>query len=861
MAKEYHNPYDFINPVRDPDLFAGREEELKEIDYYLELSRSKSPKYTHLALIGERATGKTSLLNMIEYKANEKGFLSVKIPLNKETSSSDVLFFKEVIDGIMTKGTEMGMYGGIKGTTYRLFRRVVDRLDAKVEIPLYFGTAYIGLKEKEHEVGIPQHVLIHDLKELSKEAKKHEIPTIVLLLDECDLLAQNETLLQKIRNAFMEVEGYILAFSGTERMFPALSDVFSPIPRFFKRISVGNFDFKETEECILKPLTEEEKKILNRGSIGEIFWLTGGLPYEVNLIAHYMYRKYEETESPKIGLSVEVLDEVLKELERLREGEHHEVANRIQSCGPQYLKVLISLTEFPNTRKEWLVKYTLLDKLHSLTPKKAVEETGITDLVIEQLKLSGIIEENSDEKLSFKGDQFDFLYLKYYAISKGIKDFFVGLKDDPIMNFHMKLERILLKDFPEYETQTIFDKEETIKGLGMGRKTIIGAKVKFTKPGWQTVFQFTPQELQRKFYLGTPESIRFRVNVNFMDEGFVTQTTFKNVEGKKRLSDSLKLVKDKLKVMDIDMLLKDEIAWNLEGTEFSKQGKLEEAIKRFDEAIKINPRFELPWINKGLALYNLKDYKKALECFERAVEINPRFAGALMNKGRTLINLGRNEEALESLNKAIEYEPEDWGVWDNRGRALFNLKRYEEAIECFDKVLNTKPDNIEVLQLKVSALCSLGKFDEAMMSYDALIKKEPENVGLLMSKGFVLGKMNKFEEAMEVFDKVLDIDPKNIDALVLKGLAFSEVGKYGEAIECCDEIIRIEPNHGVAWYNKACFESRAGNVDNAISHLEKAIQLNETFREAAKKEKDFDNIRTDECFLRLLEKPIQSEKK
>ena len=53
-----------------------------------------------------------------------------------------------------------------------------------------------------------------------EEAKKHEIPTIVLLLDECDLLAQNETLLQKIRNAFMEVEGYILAFSGTEKNVP-----------------------------------------------------------------------------------------------------------------------------------------------------------------------------------------------------------------------------------------------------------------------------------------------------------------------------------------------------------------------------------------------------------------------------------------------------------------------------------------------------------------------------------------------------------------------------------------------------------------------------------------------------------------
>lgn len=30
MVQRYYNPYDFINPVRDPKLFAGRQEELEE---------------------------------------------------------------------------------------------------------------------------------------------------------------------------------------------------------------------------------------------------------------------------------------------------------------------------------------------------------------------------------------------------------------------------------------------------------------------------------------------------------------------------------------------------------------------------------------------------------------------------------------------------------------------------------------------------------------------------------------------------------------------------------------------------------------------------------------------------------------
>jgi len=854
MTNEHCNPYDFINPIRDPKLFAGRREELKEIDYYLELSRSKSPKYTHLALIGERASGKTSLLNMIEYKANEKGFLSIKIPLNKETSSNDILFFKEVIDGIMTKGAEKGMYGGIKGKTYRAFRRLIDNLDIKVESPLIFGTAYIGLKRREHKAGIPQHVLIHDLKELSKEAKKRGIATILLLFDECDSLAQNETLLQKIRNAFMEVEGYILAFSGTERMFPAISNVFSPIPRFFKRINIEDFDFKETEECILKPLTEEESKILDRRSVGEIHWLTGGLPYEVNLISHYMYRRHQETESPTIGLSVDVLDDVLNELERLRKGEHHEIANKIRACGPQQLKALISLTELPRSRQEWLVKYALLDDLQFLTSKKAVEDSRITNLVIEQLKMSGIIEENSDKQLLLRGDQFDFLYLKHYAISKGIKDFFVGFKDDPMMNLHMKLERIMLRDFGEYETHTKFDKEEFVKGVGMGRRALVGAKVRFAKPGRHTILEFTPRELERKFYLGTSNSIRFRINVNYMNEGFVTQVTFKKLEETKKLSDSLNLIKDRLKLADIDLLLKDEIAWNIEGTEFSKQKKYAEAIECFDEAIGINAMFELPWVNKGLALFDLKDYEKALECFEKTIAIHPKLGDAWENKGKTLINLRRNHEALECLNKAIEYEPENWSAWDNRGRALFNLQKYDESIKCFNKVLKVHPDNIEVLSLKASALARLGKFDEALISYKRLIEKDPRNESHFLNKGIMLFEVKKLEGAISDLDKALQINPKRIEAWIVKGLALSEMSRYEEAIECCDKVLGMEPNHGVAWYNKACFESKSGNIDTAIFCLEKAIQLDKLFIDSARTERDFDNIKTDDRFLKLLAK-------
>jgi len=853
VSEQYRNPYDFINPIKDQKYFAGRYKELQEIDYYLELSRSKEPKYFHLVLIGPRSTGKTSLLNMIEHKANEKGFLTVKIPLNKELCQNDVLFFKEVIDGIMTNGAEKGMFGGIFGAIYRAFRKLIDTLDIQAEIPLLFGTAYIGMKKGVSEIGIPQHVLLHDLKKLREEAKKQGIPTIVLLFDECDLFAENEAILQKIRNAFTEVDGYILVFSGTEKMFPSISNVFSPIPRFFKRIVVENFkEFKEVEEALIKPLNDEEKAAFDMSCIADIYRITNGSPYEINLIAHYMYRRWKECKSPKIQLSPEVLDDVLNELERLRKGGYYEIANKIKRYWIDYLKVLISLLEFPRVSQEWLIEYNLLDKIETIQLKDVYAEKSIVRDYIEYLKKDGLICEE-DGKLLFKGDTFDILYLKYLCASKGlinVREFFVGFPDDPLLNLQYKLiDKIFLKDFPEYYIVTAYDKRVSFDKR-KGRKFIIGRKVSLP-PGEHTILLFS-METYNEFYLGSPNSIRFRVNIKWINDGFVTQIKFKNNDDLERFIRRLEILKEKLEFLGYQVLLKDEISWNLEGAEYLRHGNTEEAIKCFEKAIEINPSFELPWANKAKVFFSLKKYDEASECINKVLELHPNWAEALKFKGAILINKGLNQEALECLEKAIKIDPEDWSAWDNKGRALFNLKKYQEAIECFDKVLKFNPNNYEVLYLKGSSLINLGKDTEAMVCLNKALELNPNFIPALLDKAKYLFDKGDYENLLSHVDKVLEAERNNIQALILKGLALSKLSRCKEAIECCDEVLRIDPNNGVALYIKACFLAELGDKENALRCLKRAIEIDKKFIEIAKKDESFSNLMNDERFQELI---------
>ena len=124
------NPYDFSNPVSDEDLFIGRKKEIEEIEYYLNHAKTaKRP--INVAIIGQRASGKTSLLNMTEIKAANKGFCTARIDLDEGDADSQLNLFCKLFNGILVASLEDGAYGGKKSETFYTY---IDMISS-YEIP------------------------------------------------------------------------------------------------------------------------------------------------------------------------------------------------------------------------------------------------------------------------------------------------------------------------------------------------------------------------------------------------------------------------------------------------------------------------------------------------------------------------------------------------------------------------------------------------------------------------------------------------------------------------------------------------------------------------------------------------------
>jgi hypothetical protein len=240
---------------------------------------------------------------------------------------------------------------------------------------------------------------------------------LILLFDECNVLARSRVILEKLRNLFMNMLGYMLVLTGTPDLFPVIDEVFSPIVRQFKKIPIGAFSsWVETDECIRRPLKElgAQGLIEGPGLVSEIQELTGGRPYEIKLVCHFLFRRIQDGKAAKMNLDTGVLEAIKRELETSQDVLARPSLEKVRRLEPRELTALALLCPFDNGATfddVWAVNYIFqLSELWTRDELNGVKASFLAD---------GLLIENAG-KLSFVGDDFDKIYTRYYAKERDV---------------------------------------------------------------------------------------------------------------------------------------------------------------------------------------------------------------------------------------------------------------------------------------------------------------------------------------------------------------------------------------------------------------------------------------------------------
>ena len=269
---------------------------------------------------------------------------------------------------------------------------------------------------------------------------------------------------------------------------------------------------------------------------------------------------------------------------------------------------------------------------------------------------------------------------------------------------------------------------------------------------------------------------------------------FKRYQSFKDLRSDLESINQKLTGKSVKFPTQDELVpWELN----NKGGCLlvleqyVEALKYFDNALKIAPWFTEVLNNKGVCLQKLRHYQAAIDCFDKALAQDSKCAQAWHNKGRCLSCMERDDDAIRYFDKAIKIDPYDYLPWGAKGNSLNILGRFEEALKCFEKAIEINPTDSHTL----------------------------------LSAGLCLQSLHNPQMAISYFEKAISINRFELGAWSGKALCLYYLKQYDEAYRCLLTALEIAPDHSQLWFIKAGIEIETGEQQEAIKSYRRFILL------------------------------------
>jgi len=131
------------------------------------------------------------------------------------------------------------------------------------------------------------------------------------------------------------------------------------------------------------------------------------------------------------------------------------------------------------------------------------------------------------------------------------------------------------------------------------------------------------------------------------------------------------------------------------GNALSSAGKVQEAIRHYEQALRIKPDLADAHCNLGTALGRVDKLEDAIGHYERALQIKPDYALAHNNLGVALWQAGKSQEAVEHYEQALRFKPDFAEAHYNLGVASERAGKVQEAIRHYEQALRFKPDYAE----------------------------------------------------------------------------------------------------------------------------------------------------------------------
>ena len=265
------------------------------------------------------------------------------------------------------------------------------------------------------------------------------------------------------------------------------------------------------------------------------------------------------------------------------------------------------------------------------------------------------------------------------------------------------------------------------------------------------------------------------------------------------------------------------------------QSDLELGRDLFERAIELDGGYAPAWA--GLAsvyatLYEWfgardDDLSRAEGASQRALQLGPQLAEAHVARGFVLSLSSRYDEAACEFEHAIRINPNLFDAYYYYARSSFAAGEIERSADLFRKAGEARIEDVQSPILLSQSLRMLGRLEEGIEAT---------------------------REGIRRAEHALALNPLDGRALSLASLALFEDGHIERAIDWSRRSLELYPDDLSTLVSGACLHARAGRKAEALDLLERVFARGWGKRDWVQHDPDYDSLRDDPRFKRLVAK-------
>lgn len=267
-------------------------------------------------------------------------------------------------------------------------------------------------------------------------------------------------------------------------------------------------------------------------------------------------------------------------------------------------------------------------------------------------------------------------------------------------------------------------------------------------------------------------------------------------------------------------------AYLTEAEQLFNQGKLNQAIEAYQQAIIVDPGNAGTYVSMAQVQVFAGDYKGAQASAEKALLLSPTNSMAHAVRAWVLDFQGNPLEAEASIKRALELDPNNAAAHAFYAEVLID-QGPNNALKAADEskvAQQLAPDSLITHRARGYVLEATANYEEAIREYQAAIAINGNIPDLHLQLGINYSALGIYDQAVQEFSNANALNPADPMPDYLSSRTYATVGEYAKARQYAETAVKDEPanpryrgNLGVMYYRTALFEDAVKELSLAVN--------------------------------------------